>query len=232
VPNGTYTIDLKFAELYWTTAGKRVFNVAINNQPVLSKFDILAQNSAPKSAVDKVFTTTVTNGNLNIAFTSVVDNAVINAIEIVPGVPARINAAGAAYTGSDGRTWMADAGYASGAVYAPAAAVAKTTDDPVYSSERYGNFGYSINAQNGNYRVVLKFAELYWTTAGKRAFNVSINNQAVLTNFDILAQANTGPNTALERSFPVTVTNGVININFANVVDNAVVSGIEILPGQ
>lgn len=233
VPNGTYTVGLKFAELWWTTAGKRVFNVTINNQPALSNFDILAQpGAAPNTAVDKVFTTTVTNGRLNIAFTGVRDNAQINAIEIVPGVPTRINAAGSTYTGSDGRTWQGDAGYTGGATFTPTASITKTQDQSLFSSERYGSFNYTFNAQNGNYRVVLKFAETYWTSAGKRVFNVAINNDPVLTNFDILAQANSGSNTAVERSFPVTVTNGVLNINFTNVVDNAVVSGIEILPAQ
>jgi malectin (di-glucose binding ER protein)/glycosyl hydrolase family 26 len=231
VPNGTYTVDLKFAETYWTTAGQRVFNVSLNNQTALSNFDILAQpNAAPKTAVDKVFTTTVTNGTLSIAFSTIRDNAQINAIEILPGTPARINAGGSSFTGSDGRVWQADAAYSGGLVSNSNATVAKTQDQNVYDTARYGNFTYTIKVPNGPYRVVLKFAETYWSSAGRRVFNVSINNQQVLTNFDILAQPNTLPNMAVDRTFQTNVTNGQISISFATIQDNAQINGIEILP--
>ena len=233
VPNGTYTVDLKFAELYWTAAGKRVFNVAINNQPVLTNFDILAQpNTAANTALDKTFTTTVTNGTLSIAFTSLVDNAQVNAIEIVPGTPTRINAGGAAITASGTGSWQADSGFTGGLTYTSNASIGKTLDQAAYQSERYGNFKYDVSVPNGSYRVALKFAETYWTTAGKRVFNVSINNQPVLTNFDILAQPNASPTTAVDRTFPVTVTDGKISIGFTSVADNAQINAIEILPGQ
>ena len=47
------------------------------------------------------------------------------------------------------------------------------SDQTLYDSERYGNtFSYGINVPNGTYTVALKFAELYWTSAGQRVFNV------------------------------------------------------------
>jgi hypothetical protein len=49
---------------------------------VLANFDILA-NVAKNTALDKTFTTSVTNGTLTITFTSVQDNAKVGAIEIV-----------------------------------------------------------------------------------------------------------------------------------------------------
>jgi hypothetical protein len=233
VPNGTYTVDLKFAELYWTSAGKRVFNVAINQQPALTNFDILAQPNTPaNTALDKMFTTTVTNGTLNIAFSGVVDYAQVNAIEIVPGTLTRINAGGPASTGSNNGVWQADTAFTGGTAWGRSANVAKTVDQSAYQSMRYGNFSYNVAVPNGSYRVVLKFAELYWTSAGKRVFNVAINQQPALTNFDILAQPSTGPNTALDKTFQVTVTNGNINIAFSTFLDNAQVNAIEILPGR
>lgn len=232
VPNGTYTVDLKFAELWWTTAGKRKFNVAINNQAVLSNFDILAQPGvAPNAALDKVFTTNVTDGTLNIAFTSVTDYAQINAIEIVPGVPTRINVGGSGYTGSDGRVWQADAGYSGGSTYSTGASMPNALDPGLYDSTRFGNFSYNVNLPNGGYRVVLKFAELYWNSSGRRVFNVSINNQQVLSNFDIFAQAR-GQNSSIDRTFQASVANGTLTISFSGVVDNPQVNAIEILPGQ
>ena len=61
----------------------------------------------------------------------------------------------------------------------------------LFDYQRYGNSTYTIpNLTAGsNYTVVLFFAELYWTGAGDRAFNVAINGTQVLTNFDIFAAA-------------------------------------------
>ena len=76
---------LKFAEIYWTSAGQRVFDVSINGVPVLTNFDIVAQAGAKLTAIDKAFPVSVTGGQINIQFTTVVDNAKISAIEIVAG---------------------------------------------------------------------------------------------------------------------------------------------------
>ena len=54
------------------------------------------------------------------------------------------------------------------------------------------------------YTVRLHFAEIYWTAAGQRRFNVAINGTQVLTNFDIFATA--GANKALVRDFSATPT--------------------------
>jgi malectin (di-glucose binding ER protein) len=232
VPNGQYLVGLRFAEIYWTTAGSRVFNVSINGQQVLTNFDILAQPGAvPNAAVDRTFPVNVTGGTIGITFTTLVDNAQVNAIEIVPAPATRINTGGGAYTGSDGRAWQADTGFSAGNVYNPTPNIARTQDQVLYQSERYGNFTYNVAVPNGSYTVVLKFSEIYWRTAGSRVFNVSINGQQVLGNFDILAQPNSAPNTALDRSFPVTVTGGNLAITFTTVTDNAKINAIEIVPG-
>ena len=84
IPSGTYTVTLKFAEIYWTTTGKRVFNVAINGQTVLSNFDIVAAAGGAFIAIDKSFTVGPTS-TITIQFTTVVDNAKVDAIEILSG---------------------------------------------------------------------------------------------------------------------------------------------------
>jgi subtilisin family serine protease len=81
VPNGSYDVKLKFAEIYQTAANARIFNVAINGQPVLTSFDILKE-VAPKTALDKTFVVNVANGSIAISFTSVKANPKISAIEI------------------------------------------------------------------------------------------------------------------------------------------------------
>ena len=82
--NGTYNVTLKFAEVSRPGVGQRVFNVDINGTQVLSNFDIVAQAGSGYRAIDRTFPATVSNGLLSIAFGSVVDNAMVNAIEVNP----------------------------------------------------------------------------------------------------------------------------------------------------
>jgi hypothetical protein len=82
-PGTSYTVRLHFAETYFTYAGNRIFNVAINGTNVLTNFDIAAA-VGPNKALVKDFTAIAdSNGKINIAFTTVLDNAVVNGIEII-----------------------------------------------------------------------------------------------------------------------------------------------------
>jgi hypothetical protein len=101
----------------------------------------------------------------------------------------------------------------------------------VYQTERYGNTTYTLPnlVASSQYIVRLHFAELYWTAAGKRVFNVSINGTAVLSNFDVFSAAG-GQYKALVREFTATANaSGQIVIVFTNVTDNATIDGIEVL---
>jgi hypothetical protein len=83
VPNGSYNVLLKFAEIYWTQTGQRIFSVAINGTQVLTNFDIVAAAGAPFTAVDKTFPVTVTNGLVTIQFIpGSVDLPKVSAIEV------------------------------------------------------------------------------------------------------------------------------------------------------
>jgi hypothetical protein len=147
-------------------------------------------------------------------------------ISLVPGA-IRVNAGGAAYTDPQGRLWSADTGYSGGSTYSVGSAITGTTTPTLYQSERYGNPTYQFAVVNGNYTVNLKFAELYFTSAGNRKFNVVINGQTVLTNFDVVAAAGGGLK-AVDRAFPVTVTNGQIVIQLVTVLSTPTLNAIEI----
>ncbi len=63
VPNGTYTVNLKFAEIYFTSGGHRIFrifDVALNRQTVLSNFDP-ARAGGAFTAVDRAFEVSVSS---------------------------------------------------------------------------------------------------------------------------------------------------------------------------
>ena len=69
-PNASYTVLLHFAETYFTTAGARVFNVAINGGPVLSNFDIYAQAGGNTALVEPFTATADQQGQILIAYTN------------------------------------------------------------------------------------------------------------------------------------------------------------------
>jgi Malectin domain/Fibronectin type III domain len=100
----------------------------------------------------------------------------------------------------------------------------------VYQSGRDGNFTYTIGGftANSSHTVRLHFCETYWTAAGKRTFNVSINSTSVLTDFDIFATAG-GQNIANIQQFTENAnSSGQYVIVFTSVINNSLVSGIEI----
>lgn len=90
VQNGTYTVRLHFAEIYFGApgggpggTGRRVFDVAVEGQLRLDDYDIVADVGST-TAVVKSFTVQVTDGKVDVDLDSVVDQAKISAIEVVP----------------------------------------------------------------------------------------------------------------------------------------------------
>lgn len=88
---------------------------------------------------------------------------------------------------------------------------------------------YQIPVAPGEYQVNLYFAEIYGPTSrvGGRVFDVSIEDQLVLDNFDIFATAGAARK-AVVQSFDVTA-DSTIDIEFGHVVENPAVMGIEII---
>jgi trimeric autotransporter adhesin len=78
-----YSVLLHFAETYFTTAGSRVFNVAINGTSVLSNFDIYA-NVGKNAALLETFTATAnSSGQIVITFTKgTADQPLLMGLEI------------------------------------------------------------------------------------------------------------------------------------------------------
>ena len=231
VPGEQYTVRLHEAEIYWTSSGQRLFNVAINGTQVLTNFDVYAAAGGANKAIVEQYTATANvSGQIVIQFTTVKDNAKVSGIEVIPASLA-INAGGSA-SGS----FVADSYYNGGTTYSTGATintsgVTNPAPQAVYQTERYGNFTYVIPGlvTSHTYTVRLHFAENYWTSSGKRTFNADINGTQVLSNFDIYATAG-GANKAIVESFTTTPDAiGQITISFQTVIDNAKVDGIEIL---
>jgi hypothetical protein len=77
-------------------------------------------------------------------------------------------------------------------------------------------------------RFVYTLLKFFFTTTNKRRFDVWIEDQIAINDLDIIARA--GPRTALMIPFTTSVSDGFATIQFAKVVENPMVSGIEIVP--
>lgn len=95
VPNGTYNLKLKFAELENKQRGQRTFHVIVNGVKVLENFDIMAEVPA-KTALDKQFPVNVTGGKVDIEFVQGAGRGIVSAIELTPAANAAAPAPAAA----------------------------------------------------------------------------------------------------------------------------------------
>jgi len=138
------------------------------------------------------------------------------------------------FVDSLGQTWSADTGFNTGIAETSTGAIAGTEDDGIYQTRRYDrSYGaemkYTLPLADGEYELRLHFAEV-WTGAngvpGARVFDVKAEDQLVLDNFDIFANA--GFATAISVPIPVTVTGGQLTIEFLHGVNNPTLAGIEV----
>jgi hypothetical protein len=143
--------------------------------------------------------------------------------------PIRVNAGGPDYLDQNSQLWVADAYYSGGRLsVGTTAPIANTVDDPLYQRMRYGNLSYRFPVPAGTYQVTLQFAEIYWSAAGKRVFDARVEGQLAADNLDVWARV--GKNAALAVTITVPVSDGVLDVDLLSVVDNAMISAIEVLP--
>jgi CubicO group peptidase (beta-lactamase class C family) len=100
----------------------------------------------------------------------------------------------------------------------------------VYQSARTGNFIYTLPGftASSSHTVRLHFAETYFSTAGSRVFNVSINGTQVLSKFDIYKAAGAENKAIVEQFTANANSSGGYVIQFSSVVNNSLVSAIEV----
>jgi hypothetical protein len=82
VANGDYVVTLKFAEIYYSQVGQRVFNVLMEGTKVISNLDLVARVGANK-AYGLTKAVHVSDGVLTISFQPVVGNATVSAITVL-----------------------------------------------------------------------------------------------------------------------------------------------------
>jgi hypothetical protein len=152
--------------------------------------------------------------------------------------PIRVKCGGTGLKDSQGHAWSADTGFNGGLVSQTTGAVKGTSDQVLFQTGRTapdsGKLVYSFPVPNGPYHVNLYFAELFDAdfNKGGRLFNVLLQGNPFLQNFDIFSAA--GANTALIKGADIFVSNGTVQIELNTVPghDRAKVTAIEILPGS
>ncbi|MEX0289689.1 MAG: malectin [Flavobacteriaceae bacterium] len=117
--------------------------------------------------------------------------------------------------------------------------ILETEMDSIYVTERIssaalGNFEYKIPITNGTYKLRLHFAEIFWGAPGgdagssdSRVFDVDVEGEVVLNDFDIFAKV--GAVTATVEEFVVMVEDQELNIKFTASTDRPKISAIEVL---
>ena len=83
IPNGTYKLQLHFAEPYYSTRGARVFDVYAENRRVITGLDVFTAAGGKLKALVREVQVTVSDGNgLQLSFRPVKLDAIVSGIEI------------------------------------------------------------------------------------------------------------------------------------------------------
>jgi len=131
VPNGAYRVTLRFAEFAANKSGDRKMKITVEGVVVESALDVYAV-AGKATALDRFYTTTVTDGVLTISFAQAGGRKapMVSALEVASGsapppppsstptptptatpYQQRVNAGGDAYVDAQGQVWAADRRY-------------------------------------------------------------------------------------------------------------------------
>jgi GH35 family endo-1,4-beta-xylanase len=114
-----------------------------------------------------------------------------------------------------------------GNAYSTSSAVQASSDSEIYKTERYGKYlAYVLPVEIGHeYKLTLKFAEIYFDSRSSRLFDVEVEGGLFLDNYDMYAE-NGGKNIAKDTSITLTATGNYINVELTASRDNAAIKGI------
>lgn len=152
--------------------------------------------------------------------------APLNSTDIV----AAINVGGSAGDYFNNVYYQPDVNFTDGTALIVPDVIMDADGSEIFNSERYGDFTYQIPVEPGTYNVTLHFAERYQEAPAARVFSVSVENQPVLSNFDLFAEV--GHDAAYTPpSVNATANDGNLSINVTTQTDNGTLSGILVKSG-
>src|ERR1051326_544983 len=241
---GTYELHLFFSTTIRASDALANFNVFLNGQDLLPGFDISVDAFGPDIADERVFrdVSPDSDGFLRLAFRVANGAPTLNAIEILPGIPhaqlpIRIAAQDVSFTDHEGRFWRPDTYFLEGRLSTVTHPLQQSPDPDLFAGERFGHFSYAIPVDTrGRYQLALHFAEHYFGPGapgnggvGSRTFNVICNGETLLANFDVFKEAGSLREVTKTFHHLKPSPQGKLNLTFEPIVNNATISGIEVL---
>jgi hypothetical protein len=244
LPPGVYELHLYFVTSTSASDAPVTFSIGINGTTVLQGFDVNSDALGEDIADERVFrdVSPDKDGVLHLRFTSERGAPALNALEILPGIPhkqqpLRLVTQPTPFIDHDGQFWHPDNYFMGGRQSNQRQQIIGTPDPDLFAAERYGHFTYALPVDpRGRYTLVLHFAEFYFGPraagsggTGNRVFRVMCNGATLLDDFDIFKEA--GSLHALTKTFYhlKPSAQGKLNLTFEPIVNNATISGIEVL---
>ncbi|WP_404789623.1 DUF4347 domain-containing protein [Altericista sp. CCNU0014] len=168
-------------------------------------------------------------------------------VSVVNPLPAddaiRINSGGNSVLDASGKLWLADTYFTGGSAFTTGSGIPidNTLTDTIYQTQRKGNsFSYAIPVANGNYNIDFHLSELEYSDFEQRSFDVSVEGALIFDNFDVYGEIKNafleGENTAKviqgpdKTTITASVNDGILNIDFNSVLNDAVIAGLAIKP--
>lgn len=84
LPNGRYDVELMFAENFFDSPGKRIFDVYLEQNRVIENLDVFSIVGNNAAYISEITNTEINDGVLDIQFAEKIDNAFICGIVITP----------------------------------------------------------------------------------------------------------------------------------------------------
>lgn len=252
LPNGIYTVKTYHHELYFgllgpsAQAGRRVFDIAMENETVKEEFDLFVENQN-KPTVLTFEQVSVTDGVLNIDMVASSNRATISAISIY-----RHQGDGTS-TSEEDFTLFVNTGSQSeelfvGNVFSSEVNVEEiffdadswtysnrnASDEGLFQTERNSTrLSYRIPVPDGAYTVYTLHNELYFGYAGpsarsgRRVFDIRLESETVRKGFDIFVENGNKP-TVLEFK-DIMVNDGFLDLEMLASQNRATLSGLAII---
>jgi len=241
---GVYELHLFFSTPVRSSEAISSFNGWINDQQVFIGFDINTDAMGENIADERVFRdiSPDKDGVLRMGFAGGTGAPALNAIEVLSGtpdaqLPIRLVMQTTPFTDRKGQFWHPDNYFMHGRISTLTHPLLDSPEPDLFSGERFGHFSYALPVDpRDRYRLVLHFAELYFGPGapgnggvGSRVFKVMCNGETLLDNFDIFKEA--GSLHELTKTFRhlKPTAQGKLNLTFEPIVNNASISGIEVL---
>lgn len=190
-PGGRYWVRLHLDEIHWTSAGIRIFNVAINGVQVLTRFDPFAAIGKADVAMVKQYPAAAdASGAITVTYTSVSGNAASCAVEVLPATSLDTGLAG---------YWQLDEGFGTAAMDASGSGNDGTLHGGAWWAS--GRFGDSAGFDGSSGYLT---AATHGMPAENRPMSISgwlWVPRAVAGTGDMVALANSAADSGLEMGF-------------------------------